>query len=120
MASPSSVHQEVAEVELSAVGQEIEGARARRKVERRRPGLAEIIRRAREELAAYTQLKLASTLAAVREEHQWRVSIEMVEKESIPEAMDILAHYDVVLDEWGTPLEFRRKRLRKRIDTSEE
>ncbi|MFQ6067275.1 MAG: gas vesicle protein GvpO [bacterium] len=41
----------------------------------------------------------------------------MIEKHSIPDQMDILATYDVVLDEDGKLLEFNRTGLRKRCDT---
>lgn len=77
----------------------------------------ELIEIAREELSKATGLELSTTLGAVKDERGWRVSIDMIEKHSIPDQMDILATYDVVLDDDGKLLEFTRTNLRKRCDT---
>lgn len=77
----------------------------------------QLIEIAREELSKVTGLELSTTLATVKDERGWRISIDMIEKHSIPDQMDILATYDVVLDEDGKLLEFNRTGLRKRCDT---
>lgn len=79
-----------------------------------------LVERAREQLAQTTGLKLSSTLGASKDDKGWRVSVEMIEKESIPDGMDILATYEARLNGEGELLEFSRKKLRKRIDTPEE
>lgn len=79
----------------------------------------ELIERAREEMSKITKLELSTTLAAAKDEKGWRISLELVEKHSIPDQMDVLAIYDVWLDDDGNLLEFNRRRLRKRIDTEE-
>jgi hypothetical protein len=79
-----------------------------------------LIERAREQLAEATGLKLSSTLGASKDEKGWRISVEMVEKESIPDGMDILATYVARLNDKGELLDFSRKHLRKRIDTHTE
>ncbi|KPJ65936.1 MAG: hypothetical protein AMJ45_04380 [Syntrophobacter sp. DG_60] len=79
----------------------------------------QLIEKARTQLSELTGLEIGSTLAISKDERGWRVSVEMVEKHSIPDSMDILANYDIWLDEDGNVLEFNRKRLRKRIDTEE-
>lgn len=81
------------------------------------PTTSEVVEAARGELAALTGLELASTLAANREDEGWQVSIEVIEKHSIPDGMDVLAAYNVVLDEEGNVTGFNRTGLRKRIDT---
>jgi hypothetical protein len=43
----------------------------------------------------------------------------MVEKRSIPDQMDILALYEVLLDEDGNLLSFERKSMRRRMDSME-
>lgn len=78
---------------------------------------AELVRRAREELTRLIGLELSSTLGVTRDERGWHVSVEMIEKRSIPDGMDILATYEALLDDDGNLLEFGRKKLRKRIDT---
>ena len=79
--------------------------------------LGDIVLQAREQLNRLTGLDLASTLAMKKTEEGWQVVLEMVEKHSIPEQMDILARYEVNLDENGNVLEFHRKGLRKRVET---
>jgi len=77
----------------------------------------ELIEKAREELSSITGLELSTTLGAVKGEKGWKVTIEMVEKHAIPDQMDILAVYEVFLDDDGNVIEFKRTRLRKRVDT---
>lgn len=79
--------------------------------------IPELVEKAREELSKATGLELSTTLGAVKEEKGWKVSVEMVEKHSIPDQMDILAIYEAILDDAGNLIEFNRKGLRKRIDT---
>ena len=80
-------------------------------------GMAQIVKNARSELNALTGLEVSSTIEVAREDDQWRVVLEVVEKHSIPEGMDILASYETQLDEEGNMLEFRRTGMRRRIDT---
>ncbi|MBI5560302.1 MAG: gas vesicle protein [Deltaproteobacteria bacterium] len=78
--------------------------------------IGEAVQRARKELAEVTGLRASSTLSSSRDERGWHVAIEMVEKRSIPDGMDILATYEVVLDPDGKLVEFSRKAMRKRTD----
>ena len=80
----------------------------------------QLIESAREEISRVTGLELSTTLAASKDERGWRISMEMIEKHSIPDQMDILATYDVILDDDGKLVEFNRRRLRKRVDTEGE
>jgi len=82
-------------------------------------GMAGIVKKARSELKALIGLDISSTIQATKEGDKWLVSLEVVEKHSIPEGMDILAAYETQLDEEGNMLEFKRVRMRKRIDTEE-
>ncbi|MHC9543097.1 MAG: gas vesicle protein GvpO [Vulcanimicrobiota bacterium] len=79
-----------------------------------------MVEKARKELTGITGLKTESTVATFKGETGWHVIIEMLEKESIPDGMDILATYEVVMNDSGDMLEFTRKRMRKRIDTIQE
>ena len=82
-------------------------------------GMAGIVKKARSELEALIGLDISSTIQAMKEGDEWLVSLEVVEKHSIPEGMDILAAYDTRLDQAGNMLEFKRVNMRKRIDTEE-
>jgi len=80
-------------------------------------GMAQIVENARSELNTLTGLEISSTIEVVKEDDEWRVVLEVVEKHSIPEGMDILASYETRLDGEGGMLEFRRTGMRRRIDT---
>jgi hypothetical protein len=82
-------------------------------------GMGEIVKKARAELNAVTGLDVSSTIKAEAEGDQWLVALEVVEKHSIPESMDILAAYETRLNGEGNMLEFRRTHMRRRIDTEE-
>jgi hypothetical protein len=79
-----------------------------------------LIERARQQLAEATGLKLSTTVSLSKDDQDWHISVEMVEKESIPDGMDILGTYEARLNDKGELLEFGRKRLRKRIDTEDQ
>jgi hypothetical protein len=79
-----------------------------------------LVERARRELSQVTSLKPSSTLGVSRGDGSWRVLVEMIEKKSLPDGMDVLATYEVLLDEDGNMLEFSRKKLRRRMDTDVE
>ncbi len=80
----------------------------------------QLIESAREEISRITGLELGSTLSTAQDERGWLVSLEVVEKHSIPDQMDILAVYDVILDADAKLLEFNRRSLRKRVDVETE
>ncbi len=82
-------------------------------------GMSDIIKKARSELNELTGLEISSTLSAEKDAEEWRVTMEVVEKRSIPDGMDILAIYDTRMDTEGNVIEFRRVRMRKRMDTEE-
>ena len=78
--------------------------------------IPQLVERARQDLASLTGLELGSTVATRKNQKGWRVQIEMVEKKSVPDSMDILATYEVLMDDDGELIEFRRAGMRKRID----
>lgn len=72
------------------------------------------VQKARKELVEVTGLETSSTISSSKDEAGWHVAVEMVEKRSIPDSMDILATYEVLLDDDGNLVEFSRKGMRKR------
>jgi len=81
--------------------------------------MAEGVEKARVELNKLTGLEISSTLEVARENGEWLVKLEVVEKHSIPDGMDILATYETMLDTEGNMLGFNRTRMRRRIDMEE-
>lgn len=80
--------------------------------------VSSITNHAREELSALTGLAPSTVLGIVKEGEDWLVTLEMVEKKSIPDAMDVLGTYEVRLNADGELLTFNRISLRKRGDTT--
>jgi len=81
--------------------------------------MAEVIQKARSELNELTGLEISSTLSAGRDGDAWLVATEVIEKHSIPDGMDVLAIYEARLDYDGNMLDFKRTKMRKRIDTED-
>jgi len=81
--------------------------------------IGKVIEKARSDLHKLTGLEISSTLSAAKDEDGWVVSIEVIEKHSLPDGMDILATYETRVDTDGNMLEFKRTNMRKRIDTEE-
>ncbi len=82
------------------------------------PSMGDVIIKARSEMTRLTGLEAASTVKTVKDEKGWRLLVEMIEKRSIPDSMDILAAYEILMDDGGNLLEFNRKGMRKRVDTT--
>ena len=79
-------------------------------------GMMELVRNAREKLAALTGLPISSTLSIRKDEGCWDLQIEVVEKRSLPESQDILAVYEMTMDEEGNVMNFARVGMRRRGD----
>ena len=77
----------------------------------------EAARAAQTEVAKLSKLELAGVRGMSQDDGKWRVTVELVEKKSIPDAQDIIGGYEVTVDEGGHVTGFERKSLRKRADT---
>lgn len=78
--------------------------------------LEELARRGAERLQTLTGLKFSTMAGMVRTDAGWKLSVELVEKDSIPTGMDLLGFYEVYLDEAGNMTGFERRRIRRRGD----
>ena len=80
--------------------------------------MIELAEKAKARLERVTGLKASSVTGVAQEEGgHWMVTLEMLEKKSIPDSMDILGTYEVKIDEESNVLDFARTRLRRRGDT---
>jgi hypothetical protein len=72
----------------------------------------------RTEIKNLTPLPLNSVIAGGQddESQNFKITIELIEKRSIPDGMDLLGLYDVVLDSYGDFIYFERKGVRRRCD----
>jgi len=60
-----------------------------------------------------------SGIGAKKKDGGWVVTIQIMEKKSIPEGMDILGVYDVETDSEGNIVDYERKEIRRRGDVKE-
>jgi len=77
----------------------------------------EIIEKAKKQLADVTGFKEPAGIGLKKEKEGWIVAVEIVEKKSIPEGMDILGTYDIHLDAKGNLLGYEKTAMRKKMDT---
>lgn len=80
---------------------------------------SDAIQKAREELNILIGLEIESTVSAEPTPEGWTITLEAIEKRAIPDSLDILAIYETMLDGDGNVSEFKRIRMRKRIDTQD-
>jgi len=79
-----------------------------------------IIKKAQEDFARLSKIPVDGVVGLSKTDEGWVVSLEALERKSIPDTMDILGLYEVHLDNEGNLLDFQRKKLRKRGETKEE
>lgn len=69
---------------------------------------------AQEELAKLTKREFVGITGLSRDDENWIVNLEVVEKKSIPDAQDLLGGYALTINEERHVVGFERKTLRKR------
>ncbi|HBY99585.1 MAG: gas vesicle protein [Ardenticatenaceae bacterium] len=74
----------------------------------------EVARRAKEQLAELTGLKPDTVSSLNRDEAGWHAALEMVELRRVPDSGDVLATYEVSLDEAGNLTGYERTRRYQR------
>lgn len=80
--------------------------------------IKDITERAKKELSELTGFTSPKAIAVEREGGKgWLVKVEVIEKESIPNGMDVLGIYAVHLSDTGALLGYAREAMRKRSDT---
>jgi len=82
--------------------------------------LVELTEQAREQLARVTGLKPVLVSAMFKDDQGWHVFVDMLEMRRIPDSTDILGYYEVLLNEDGGMVNFRRKRSHLRGERIEE
>jgi hypothetical protein len=80
----------------------------------------EIAHRAKEQLAQLTGLKPDTVSGMSRDEEGWHVTVDLIELKRIPEATDVLATYEVVLDDAGNMIRYQRTKRYYRGQVTEE
>jgi hypothetical protein len=85
-------------------------------------GIAAVARRATEQLGELTGKKAEFVSRAERNDDGWRLTVEVLEVERIPDSTSVLGSYEVRTDGGGELLEYARVRryLRNQSDQGEE
>lgn len=77
-----------------------------------------IIENAKAQLAELTGFTSPSGIGAKKKDGGWLVTVQIKEKQSIPEGMDVLGIYEVETDNKGDISGYERKEIRRRSDVS--
>jgi hypothetical protein len=85
-----------------------------------RPDPAEVLRQAKRLLAELTGLKPGTVTAVDREDGGWRVTVEMIELERVPNTMDVIGSYEITVGDDGGLRGYRRVRRYHRSATEED
>lgn len=80
----------------------------------------EIAEQAKKQFTVLNSAPVGGVTGFAKVDNGWVVSIEALEKRSIPDGMDILGLYEIHLDNEGNLISMERKKLRKRSDTEKE
>ncbi len=79
----------------------------------------EIAARAKSQLSALTGLNASTISRLSHDADGWHIVADMIELKRIPESSDVLATYEVQLDETGNLLSYRRTQRYTRGQTSD-
>ncbi len=80
----------------------------------------EIAQRAKEQLAQLTGLTPDTVSSLRRDEEGWHIAVELIELKRIPEATDVLASYETLLDDEGNLISYERTRRYLRQELMEQ
>jgi hypothetical protein len=83
-----------------------------------KPSMSGVVARAKLELEAITGFATSSITKLQRTDEGWSLELELVEKEGIPDRMDILGTYRATFSTAGELKDYERIGLRKRGDTT--
>lgn len=64
--------------------------------------------------------KAESVISATKEENEWRVLVEVLERRAVPDSQDLIGRYELRLDENKELLGYDRIVLRRRTDLDKE
>lgn len=80
--------------------------------------LMEVIERAKKELKAVTNLEVSNVVGISKtEEDGWLVTVELIERKSIPDTQDLIGTYNVIYDGNGEGMiSYERTSVHRRMD----
>jgi hypothetical protein len=82
--------------------------------------IMEIGMKARGVIAELLDKKAESVISATKEENEWKVLVEVLERRAVPDSQDLIGRYELRLDENKELLGYERIVLRRRTDLDKE
>ena len=79
---------------------------------------AQAAEQAKKQISELIEREASGVTSVSKDEEGWHISLEMLERKAIPAHMDLLATYDVLLDEEGNVVKFDRGDLRTRSEAT--
>ncbi len=64
--------------------------------------------------------KAESVISATKEENEWKILVEVLERRAVPDSQDLIGRYELRLDENKELLGYERIVLRRRTDLDKE
>jgi hypothetical protein len=82
--------------------------------------IMEIGMKARGVIEELLDKKAESVISASKEENEWKVLVEVLERRAVPDSQDLIGRYELRLDENKELLGYDRIVLRRRTDLDKE
>jgi hypothetical protein len=82
--------------------------------------IMEIGMKAKEAIEELLDKKAESVISATKEENEWKVLVEVLERRAVPDSQDLIGRYELRLDENKELLGYERIVLRRRTDLDKE
>jgi hypothetical protein len=64
----------------------------------------------------YLRKEPEAILSVEQQEEEWRITVEALERKSIPDSLDLLGRYEIRLDKNGALIGWTQKVIRRRCD----
>jgi phage gpG-like protein len=89
------------------------------KTENSRPSLSQIVDMTRTVAKNYMRKNPESIIDIEKKPDGWKVTIETIERKSIPDTQDLMGRYDILFNNNGELIGWKQKMIRKRSDKTE-
>ena len=83
-------------------------------------GIMDLGEKARGAIEELLDKHAESVISVTKEENEWKVLVEVLERRAVPDSQDLLGRYELRMDENKELLGYERVVLRRRIDQDKE
>lgn len=79
--------------------------------------MLQVVQRASLDAAQLVGKPITSVVSCTHGDKGWRLVVEVLERKAVPDSADLLACFEVLLDDDGNVVNFQRLRVRRRGET---